>query len=266
MSVSGGGSLVKGNASTTTVGVPIFLTAPANMVISDGALVLSGGGVWTGAVSTQQGGSLQFVAGSFLLNVPASLNGTTGSLVVAGSSSVRVNVGIALGSAAAINVTSGQLFVSGNSTVTEDAPIVVASGTVAVTQPTTFTSLVTVNGGSLNITADVNMTGGILVLSGNVFVLGGRVLVGGGGCSIAGGYLFVATAQSLVVTVPCSQSAGSLDGPGTFSFSALAWSGGSWTGLGSTSLQGMLTISSSVSVSRSVGVDCVVAVWVANCC
>ena len=251
------GVLIKGNASVTHLSVALNANAPAGLVVGGGALVLSGGGIWTCAVTTLLDGVLEFIAGAYVLNSPASFNGTAGSVVVGGSSTVRVNVGIALGSAAAINVTSGQLFVNGNTTMTEDAPLVVSSGAVVVTEPTTFTSLVTVSGGSLNISADVNLTGGLRVLSGTVFVLAGRVTVSGSTCSVSGGYVFVATAQALDVAAACSQSAGTLAGSGAVRWlDAVAWSGGLWTGTGATSVSGPLSISGAVTLSRSVWACC----------
>ena len=252
LSVSGG-SLLKGNATASSLSVLLTCNAPAVLLVGDGPLALSGGGAWTCAVITQGAGSLQFLAGTYLLNSPASLNGTAGSVVVGGSSVVRVNVGIALGSAAVVNVTSGSLFVNGNTTVTENAPLFVSSGAVAVTQPTTFTSLVTVIGGTLNITADVNLTGGIKLVSGSVYILAGRVSVLGGLCSVSGGYLFVGTAQSLWLGTGCAFVGGTLDGDGSVSVtSPLTWSGGTWAGSGASSLQATLTVNGSISLQRSV--------------
>ena len=253
LSVSGAGSVQKGNASTTSLSVPLSCNAPSVLFVGDGPLALTGGGVWTCAVTTQGGGSLQFLAGTYFLNSPASLNGTAGSVVVGGSSVVRVNVGIALGSATVVNVTSGTLFVNGNTTVTEDAPLFVSSGVVAVTQPTTFTSLVTVIGGTLNITADVNLTGGIRLVSGSVYLIAGRLSVLGGVCSVSGGYLSVATAQTLSLGTGCSFAGGTLDGGGSLSVtSPLVWSGGTWAGTGSSIVQAALTVNGSVSLQRPV--------------
>ena len=249
-----GGSLQKGNASTSSLGVPLTCNTPSVLLVGDGPLALSGGGVWTCAVTTQGAGSLQFLAGTYFLNSPASLNGTAGSVVVGGSSVVRVNVAIALGSATVVNVTSGSLFVNGNTTVTENAPLFVSSGVVAVTQPTTFTSLVTVVGGTLNITADVNLTGGIKLVSGSVYIIAGRVSVLGGVCSVSGGYLSVGAAQTLSLATGCSFVGGTLDGAGSVSVtSPLAWSGGTWAGSGALNVQATLTVNGSVSLQRPVG-------------
>ena len=248
-----GGSVQKGNATTSSLSVALACSAPSVLLVGEGPLALSGGGVWTCAVTTQGAGSLQFLAGTYILNSPASLNGTAGSVVVGGSSVVRVNVAIALGSATVVNVTSGSLFVNGNTTITENAPLFVSSGVVSVTQPTTFASLVTVVGGTLNITADVNMTGGLKLVSGSVYILAGRVAVLGGVCSVSGGYLSVGTAQSLLLATGCSFAGGALDGSGSVSVtSPLTWSGGSWTGSGPSSLQAALTVNGTVALQRSV--------------